>query len=562
MKLYFLTLFSFLFAIKTHGMEPVSVNKIGQTTALHNAARGGHNIMAKFYVNMGSDVNARDEQGRTPLYLAIESGHQGIVKQLLEMPAVDINIPNKDGVTPLHIATYKGEHGIVKRLLLMPALKKLIEDKDKVTPLHLAATYGHSEIVKTFLANGMKNHPDKWGFTPLHRAAEKGHETIVQQLLHLSNVNVNSFTIDGITPLHWAAFHGREKIVDILLSTLGININARDINDSTPLHMAIHNGHENVVKTLLLTYGIDVNACVKRGVTKQKVEVHQWTPLHIAVSSGHEGIVKLLLRTPGVDVNAASQEGLTPLDIALYAKSINVSLIRTLLLNGGQLKQKDQNREFLQKLCGKNLLMSSALLNNVVPLQEEIAALKKEMDNTKVIAEIKNALHFAIGQNNLEAAQSLMNSLDELHMTEVAQHMKLLLSQKLTAEQRLFYESMIHLLEQMNKKRQEEQCPFVLNPMMTSSEILPCNHKFHASCLAHWGEEKKICPVCNTDVKEISVDALDLTLMTAVMRRNPDALKTEHLLRRGANSNSEWNGLTPLLFAVIYSVAPILFAYF
>lgn len=43
------------------------------------------------------DVNAVDEYGRTPLWLAESAGHEVVVGQLLSAPGIDVNVADEDG---------------------------------------------------------------------------------------------------------------------------------------------------------------------------------------------------------------------------------------------------------------------------------------------------------------------------------------------------------------------------------------------------------------------------------------------------------------------------------
>ena len=57
----------------------------------------------KQHLDAGTDVNAKDEKGWTPLHEAALGGHKGIAELLIAKGA-DVNAKNNDGVTPLNWA--------------------------------------------------------------------------------------------------------------------------------------------------------------------------------------------------------------------------------------------------------------------------------------------------------------------------------------------------------------------------------------------------------------------------------------------------------------------------
>jgi ankyrin repeat protein len=62
------------------------------------------------------DVNAKDNDGQTPLYWAVENGRKGIVKLLLDTDEADVDAKDKCGRTPLYWAAENAHEGIDKFL--------------------------------------------------------------------------------------------------------------------------------------------------------------------------------------------------------------------------------------------------------------------------------------------------------------------------------------------------------------------------------------------------------------------------------------------------------------
>ena len=64
----------------------------------------------------GQDINAKDSNGYTRLYIASENGFLEDVKKLLELGA-DIDVKDNRQETPLHLAARNGHFEVVKMLL-------------------------------------------------------------------------------------------------------------------------------------------------------------------------------------------------------------------------------------------------------------------------------------------------------------------------------------------------------------------------------------------------------------------------------------------------------------
>ena len=87
-----------------------------QTVALFQATREGNTDMVKSLVSgQQADVNATDERGSTPLIEAARFGHEDIARLLIAAGA-DVKAKDKDGKTALMLAV-QGDHEDVVRIL-------------------------------------------------------------------------------------------------------------------------------------------------------------------------------------------------------------------------------------------------------------------------------------------------------------------------------------------------------------------------------------------------------------------------------------------------------------
>ena len=109
----------------------------GKTPRVLNKVRG------RRYIN----PNWLDRYGRTPILLAAEEGHEGVVMLLLGRKDVKPDKSNDDGWTPLHRAASNGHEGVVKLLLERDDLTPDKSDNTGRTPLWWAIEHRHVEVV-------------------------------------------------------------------------------------------------------------------------------------------------------------------------------------------------------------------------------------------------------------------------------------------------------------------------------------------------------------------------------------------------------------------------------
>ncbi len=107
------------------------------TNQLFEAARTGNVDAARVALDAGANVNARDDEGQTPLHWAAECGHIATARLLVEA-AADIAAKDRWRETPLKKAA-KHRHGEIVQMLndvkcqegLVGRLAKLRASHDK-----------------------------------------------------------------------------------------------------------------------------------------------------------------------------------------------------------------------------------------------------------------------------------------------------------------------------------------------------------------------------------------------------------------------------------------------
>jgi len=73
---------------------------------IHQAATDGNIKAVKQHLAAGTDVNAKDYRGWTPLHWAAQYGHKEIVELLIAKGA-DVNAKNTEGARPLDMTMTK-----------------------------------------------------------------------------------------------------------------------------------------------------------------------------------------------------------------------------------------------------------------------------------------------------------------------------------------------------------------------------------------------------------------------------------------------------------------------
>lgn len=186
------------------------------------------------------DVNEVGPEKRTPLHNAIELGQPETIRLLIQQGA-GINAKTNNGITPLIYAIYRTYNplpiDIFERLIKAGAD---INSKDKYdqTPLMYAASIvKRPEIADLLLKNGADvNARDNKKQTPLMHAAAVNNPKVANFLLK-NGTNIDAQNNEGATALMTAASVGGPEVVELLLKA-GANKKMVDNNGKTALDLA------------------------------------------------------------------------------------------------------------------------------------------------------------------------------------------------------------------------------------------------------------------------------------------------------------------------------------
>ncbi len=304
----------------------------------------------EFYKNKPEEfkkiINTKDNEGVSILHIAAWHGNTEIIKLLLDNGS-DINAKDNKMRTPLHVAMFNNQIRAAKFLIDNGADINAKDNNEKISSLFIALnikaiTNNCLNISKKILEKNFNfNEKDNCGNNILHICAKKGNTKLFKQFIGFVNINEKNFYFE--TALHMAVNNNNIEIVKLLLDN-GADVNAKDVEENTPLHIASEKGYTKVVNQLLTN---------KK--SKNKININEkdndWnTPLHMAANNNKIGIVKLLLDN-GADVNAKDVLGIIPLCDAV--NNNNIAIIKLLF--------KKENDININNNKNKNTLYDSIL---------------------------------------------------------------------------------------------------------------------------------------------------------------------------------------------------------
>lgn len=239
--------------------DPKVVNENGfnQLTPLHFAVGGPCKEVITYLLDRGADVNAKDSEGRTPLFFAaVVTGKVDISKLLIDKGA-DINAKDNSQRSILVWTVIRGFRELSEYLLDLGAQMPSANDKSSTDMLNSAVENGMTTIVDRLIAAGADVFvKDNAGNNLLHQAASGGSTMIIDKLIK-AGIKINDTNNYGWTPLHYAAEGGFKETAAKLIEN-GVDINTRNISGFTAYNLATEIDSKDVID-LLTSKGADLS---------------------------------------------------------------------------------------------------------------------------------------------------------------------------------------------------------------------------------------------------------------------------------------------------------------
>jgi ankyrin repeat protein len=286
----------------------------GGWTALDESAPPGFDAIVRMLIEHNEAIlESRDKMDFSALHHTAGQHHESTVQLLLEM-GMDVNSKNDSGRSALYQATKSGDEAVVQ-LFLKHGADIQSKDRDGWTVLHLAAFHGHVEIGELLLEHGANINWGPEGWTPLHIAVLRKNIDFVELLLELE-ADISRTNDDGLTALDCIALHEEGKAEMVLRR---LNIDSHFLT-TTGLRLAAAKGHNARIRELL-ERGADINAKDEGGMTA----------LLWAACEGFTSTVRLLVEN-GADVNARDDGGMS---VMTYLGEAGGKDLNTLILEHG-----------------------------------------------------------------------------------------------------------------------------------------------------------------------------------------------------------------------------------
>ena len=212
------------------GASPILQEMNGQN-AFHQAAILGDPQVLRLVRMAGGDPLSRDKDGNTPLSLVFNKGEAAINEVL----GSNLNLSDSYGNSPIHVAVNSGVQPAILDMLLAKSYPVNRRNSSGSTPITLAVSKGNLPLASILLQYGADPFiSDNTGECAVSLAL-KGNQEILDQLVKQARTKTD---ISGEGILHYAARLSDAETIKRLLS-MGLSKNQKSLAGERPYDIAI-----------------------------------------------------------------------------------------------------------------------------------------------------------------------------------------------------------------------------------------------------------------------------------------------------------------------------------
>ncbi len=348
------------------------------------------------FKNAGLDINARNRSGETPVFMALSSSKNNLLKAFAANGA-DLDARYRGGSLTLLISAIEYGNQKAAKIIIDAGASVSAAVSSGATPLHIAASRSDmDETIKLLVANRASvNAANSYGETPFFNAMADG-TTATVDILARSGANFGVRNRSDQTALLKAISFNKYKTAGYLIKNFpeaikacgtaevsaifiafcqageaefaeavlekGADIDGRDTSGNTALHIAAANSRTGTA-AFLIKRGADIEAANKcretplmtaaggadgktvklltaSGAKFEKENIYGDRPVHIAAARKNIAAMKELIAI-GADINTRNRDGRTPLYIAEDLN--NREMVNLLKANGADARIGDKN---------------------------------------------------------------------------------------------------------------------------------------------------------------------------------------------------------------------------
>lgn len=249
---------------------------LSYSIVLLSAAGSGNERIVKMLLDKGLDPETQSHSRTSPLWAAVQSGSEGVVRVLFEagQPSFGTDdstlgsaVSRNGDDTPLDsakdeentaeqkldytknivsAAVLRGHDGILRILFQKISNLETVELSKSLLPL--AIQHKQEGTVQFLLEKGANPEPEGQDTTPLLQTAKLGLEKAAASLLE-HGANIEAEDIDGSTPLFVAIKEGHSKVIDVLLDC-GADVERRSSSGETAYEFALRYRNPIAVRSI------------------------------------------------------------------------------------------------------------------------------------------------------------------------------------------------------------------------------------------------------------------------------------------------------------------------